>query len=71
MPLLLLVLLMGVLAYAWVIRRTSSLTRVCRWRQERSAGQWRCAACGAVQPGLAPPRVCLRPGRGGNFTHTA
>ncbi len=61
MPLLLLVLLIGVLTYLWVVRRRSSLTRACLWRQERSAGQWRCAACGAVQAGQATPRNCLRP----------
>ncbi len=60
MPLLLLVLLIGVFAYAWFARRGSTLTRACLWRQEKAAGQWRCAACGAVQKGAAGPRHCLR-----------
>ena len=61
MPLLLLVLLLSVLAYMWITRRNSTLTRVCMWRQERSAGQWRCVACGAVVPGAQEPKDCLRP----------
>lgn len=60
MPLLLLVLVIGVLAYAWLSRRNSTLTRACLWRQERAAGQWRCAACGAVQKGEVAPKDCLR-----------
>lgn len=59
MPLLLLALLIGVFLYAWLSRRNSTLTRACRWRQERSAGQWRCAACGAVVTG-EEPRDCFR-----------
>jgi rubrerythrin len=59
-PLLLLLLVVGVFAYAWAARRNSTLTRACLWRQERAAGQWRCAACGAVQTGDATPRHCLR-----------
>lgn len=59
MPLLLVILVIGVFAYAWFARRNSTLTRACRWRQERSAGQWRCASCGAVVAG-AEPRECLR-----------
>lgn len=59
MPLLVLILLLAVFAYLWVARRNSTLTRACLWRQERSAGQWRCAACGAVLPGEKSPRVCL------------
>ncbi|MDR7123771.1 hypothetical protein [Pseudotabrizicola sp. 4114] len=61
MPLLLLLLLLSVLIYMWIARRNSTLTRACRWRQERSAGQWRCASCGAVMPGTQEPRDCLRP----------
>lgn len=61
MPILLLILLLSVLAYMRFARRNSTLTRSCRWRQERSAGQWRCSFCGAVRPGEAEPRVCDRP----------
>lgn len=60
MPLLILILLIGVFAYLFWQRRTSSLTRICAWRLEKSAGQWRCAACGAVQMGEKEPRDCLR-----------
>ncbi|MCF8485733.1 MAG: hypothetical protein K9G71_10980 [Rhodobacteraceae bacterium] len=58
MPLLLLILLGAVLAYLWWERRQSGLTRACRWRQERAAGQWRCAACGAVKKGKLAPNQC-------------
>ncbi|TXI04860.1 MAG: hypothetical protein E6Q73_02640 [Pseudorhodobacter sp.] len=61
MPVLLVILVIGVFAYAWFARRGSTLTRNCLWRQEKSAGQWRCAACGAVQKGAYAPRDCLRP----------
>ena len=64
MPVLLLALLVSVLVWLWLVRRGSSLTRVCRWRQDRSLGPtvWRCAACGAQSdPGPADqPRSCLR-----------
>ena len=60
MPLLLLALLLGVLVFSWASRRGKTLTRMCRWRQDRDAGQWHCAACGAVQSGAASPRDCLR-----------
>ncbi|MDE4174746.1 hypothetical protein PXK01_11315 [Phaeobacter sp. PT47_59] len=69
MPILLLILLAGVLAYFIWRNRTSTLTRHCRWRAERSKGQWRCTSCGAVQPGEAQPRHCLNPAgsrRGGH-----
>lgn len=64
-PVLLIVLLVGVLAYMWVARRGSTLTRMCRWRLDRAAGEgcWRCAACGAgvtVAAGKRP-KDCLRP----------
>lgn len=59
MPLLILLLLLGVFAYMFWQRRTSTLTRLCAWRQEKSAGQWRCAVCGAVSPGEKAPRDCL------------
>jgi hypothetical protein len=64
-PVLLLVLLLGTLAWLWWRWRTTTLTRDCRWRLDRAAGpgHWRCAACGA-ETDLAPgrePRDCLRP----------
>lgn len=63
MPVLMLLLLVGVLAYMWVARRGSTLTRMCRWREDRRAGLWRCAACGAetVVAGGRRPKDCLRP----------
>ncbi len=65
MPLLLVLLVIGVFAFAWVVRRNSTLTRACRWRLDRATGpgHWRCAACAAetdLPPG-AEPRDCLRP----------
>lgn len=59
--LLLLLLLVGVLAYQWYIRRTTTLTRACRWRLDRSVAPdyWHCAACGAERRG-PEPRDCLR-----------
>ncbi|HQY44575.1 MAG TPA: hypothetical protein PK450_10390 [Paracoccaceae bacterium] len=61
MPVLLLVLLLSVLAYLWLMRRGSTLTRACRWRVDRMAGpdHYQCAACGARTTGK--PRHCLRP----------
>lgn len=65
MPVLVLILILGVFAYLWFARRGSTLTRACRWRQDRAAGPsvWRCAVCGAVtDPGAGRrPRDCLRP----------
>ncbi len=65
MPLLLLILLLSVLAYLWVTRRNSTLTRACRWRLDRTRGAniHHCVACGAVcdaSPGRSP-NACLRP----------
>jgi LSD1 subclass zinc finger protein len=64
-PLLLILLGLGVLAYLWWRWRRTTLTRECRWRLDRTkgAGHWRCAACGAVAD-LAPgeePKRCLGP----------
>lgn len=60
MPVLLLILLLSVLGYLWLVRRNSTLTRACRWREDRAegAGHYRCAACGARTTGT--PRHCLR-----------
>jgi hypothetical protein len=59
MVLILPLLLLAVLGYLWWSRRGSTLTRTCRWRQDRRQG-WRCAACGATATGQEP-RDCLRP----------
>lgn len=65
MPLLLLALGIGVFAYLWFARRGSTLTRLCRWRLDRSLGpgHYTCAACGAScdLPQGRQPRDCLRP----------
>lgn len=67
MPLILILLLVGVLGWMWITRRNSTLTRVCRWRQDRALGtdMYRCAVCGAVcDPGAGRrPDQCLRPPR--------
>jgi len=52
MPILLLLLLLGVLAYFLWRHKTSNLSRTCRWREERKNGCWRCASCGATSDGL-------------------
>jgi len=64
-PVLLLILLLGVLAFLWWRWRTATLTRECRWRLDRTGGpgHWHCASCGA-ETDLPPgdePRQCLRP----------
>ena len=60
MPLLLLLLALAVLAYFIIRARTTTLTRDCRWRQDRARDCWRCAFCGAETKGDASPRDCLR-----------
>lgn len=61
-PALLVILLIGVAAYFVWRHRSTSLTRECRWRQDRAAGLWRCAACGGELPatGEGPPRICRK-----------
>lgn len=59
-PLVIIAIFLGM----WWMRRGSTLTRDCRWREERSEGpgHFRCAACGAecvLEPGRQP-RDCLR-----------
>lgn len=63
-------LFLAVLAGLWLMRRGSTLTRDCRWREDRTragtAGRaFRCAACGAELslPVGRSPRDCLRPER--------
>lgn len=60
MIVLLLFLLVGVLAYLGWRWRTTSLTRDCRWRENRDLGIWRCAFCGAETVSRGAPRACLR-----------
>ena len=60
MPVLLLLLAVGVLGYLYWRRRTTTLTRNCRWRQQRGAGEWQCAFCGARAKNERAPRSCLR-----------
>ena len=56
------VLLIGVVAYFVWRHYSSSLTRDCRWRLDRAAGVWRCAACGGELPeqGRSAPRICVK-----------
>jgi hypothetical protein len=59
MPVLLILLLLGVLAYLYWRRKTTTLTRECRWRRT-AVGQWRCAFCGAEFASDDSPIVCLK-----------
>lgn len=66
MPLVLLGLI-AVFVFAWFARRHSTLSRNCRWREDRSqavdgAQVFRCAFCGAqcTLPAGQVPRRCLR-----------
>ncbi|MFV0515173.1 MAG: hypothetical protein ACK5MY_16315 [Jhaorihella sp.] len=61
MPVLLIILALGVFAYLYWRHRSTTLTRDCRWREDRRNGIWRCAFCGAQTPGAKAPLVCLRP----------
>ncbi len=63
MPILLIALLLGVLAYLFWRRKTTTLTRNCRWRLDRDAGKWRCAYCGqqTTTPDGSPPKICAQP----------
>lgn len=65
MPIILMIGLIGFFLGAWFLRRKSTLTRSCRWREDRRSGRghFRCAFCG-VECKLLPgkePRQCLRP----------
>jgi len=64
MAVLIVVLAVGVFAFLWWRWRTTTLTRECRWRLDRSegSGHWRCAACGAEidLPEGEAPKLCRR-----------
>lgn len=63
---------LGLIAFfvtMWFVRRGSTLTRTCRWREApqdvTSEGiLWHCVACGAElrRPKGRAPRVCRREG---------
>jgi len=55
------ILLILVLAGMYFLRTKRS--RSCRWRQNVSAGGYRCASCGAAAPGVkgGEPRFCHAP----------
>ena len=59
MPVLLILLFLGVLAYLYWRRKTTTLTRDCRWRRT-AQGEWRCAFCGAETSSENSPVLCLR-----------
>lgn len=59
MPILLILLLFAVLGYLYWRRKTTTLTRDCRWRRT-APGHWRCAFCGAETASEASPLACLR-----------
>ena len=64
MPILLVVLITALLVMVY-LRKTTTLTRNCRWRQSQGEGHWRCAYCGAIfkDKSVSAPRLCLAPGR--------
>ncbi|GGB88069.1 hypothetical protein GCM10011363_00870 [Marivita lacus] len=59
MPIFLILLLLGVLAYLYWQHKTTTLTRECRWRRT-APGLWRCAACGAEMESESSPTLCLK-----------
>jgi Tfp pilus assembly protein PilV len=59
MPIFLILLLLGVLAYLYWQHKTTTLTRECRWRRT-AQDAWRCAACGAEMESESNPTVCLK-----------
>ncbi|MDW4499078.1 hypothetical protein R5H30_13865 [Sulfitobacter sp. D35] len=72
MPVLLILLLVGVLAYLYWRHTRTTLTRDCRWRADRSRDKGslhfhRCASCGAevYTAGDGAPRDCRRGTLGG------
>lgn len=58
MPVILIVLLFGVVAYLYWKRTTTTLTRNCRWRENRRDGSWACVYCGASVEGGTAPKEC-------------
>ncbi len=62
MPVLLLVLAFGVLGYFLWSAHSTTLTRNCRWRLDRDAGEWGCAYCGGRMEGSVdrPPTCCVQ-----------
>ena len=49
--------------FAWQYWRwtRTTLTRACRWREDRLGAEWVCAFCGArTRTDGRSPRVCLR-----------
>ncbi|WP_172299347.1 hypothetical protein [Pseudoruegeria sp. HB172150] len=59
---LFLFLAIGTFAYLWWKWHHTTLTRECRWRQDRTAGDWYCVHCGGrtVTDGGKPPKICVR-----------
>ncbi|SER82481.1 hypothetical protein SAMN04490244_103130 [Tranquillimonas rosea] len=59
-------IVLAVGAYAWLYWRWSrtTLTRNCRWREDRRNGIWVCDFCGATTEtdNNKRPRACLRNG---------
>ncbi|RVV96644.1 hypothetical protein EKE94_17335 [Mesobaculum littorinae] len=60
--------IIAVFVVMYLLQRNSSLTRECRWREDRSRGgegqvHWSCVACGAETdlPTGTAPNDCLRP----------
>jgi len=59
---ILIALALGVFGYLWWKYRFTTLTRNCRWRQDRRVGGWHCVYCGgriADAADDAPPRRCV------------
>jgi hypothetical protein len=68
MPIILILGLIAFFVLSWWWHRSRTLTRDCKWREDRSraaAGQsfFHCVACGAETelPQGEQPRHCLRP----------
>lgn len=60
MPLVLIILVVALIVMFYRFK-TTSLTRNCRWRQDRAQGVWRCSYCGADLPDQGkPPTLCAR-----------
>ncbi|KCV81606.1 hypothetical protein ATO10_11857 [Actibacterium atlanticum] len=59
MPLVLIILIVALIVMFYRFK-TTSLTRNCRWREDRAEACWRCAFCGARQEGAAVPKRCLQ-----------